>query len=102
MHDPREAALVGVRSTRIVAGVDGHAATKQRVGESRPAVVLQRPQLKGCGADELIAGFQRKIAARRANQVVAIGHKKTKFAIVEVNRPEVRRDNRTFEFHRTP
>src|SRR5204863_201543 len=76
-----------------------------------PAVVQQRPQLKGRGGDiELFGGPGNKKgtranqleATRRANQVEAIGDKETKFAIEEVNRREVRRDNSTFEFHRTP
>src|SRR6266487_1257047 len=102
-HDPRESALVGGRSIRVVAGVDGWTAAEQCVGEGRPAVVLQRPQLKGCGTDvELIAEFRGNRTTRGAKQVEAIGQNVSKFATEKVNRRGVRGDDCAFEFHRTP
>src|SRR5207245_7998723 len=98
--DPRESTLVGGRSTCVVAGVDGWTAAEQRVGEGRPAVVLQRPQLKGCGADvELIAESRADRTTRRADQVEAIRHNVTKFAIEKVNGRGVRSDDCALEFH---
>src|SRR5439155_11986847 len=101
-NDPRKAALVGRRSIGVVAGIDGWTAAEQRVCEGRPAVVLQRPQLKRRVGDvELIAGPRDNGTTDRANQVEAIRIRFSKLVIEQCNCAAVRSDNAVSGLHHT-